>query len=191
MLDLAILGLLRDTPHHGYELKQRLAELGVWRVSFGSLYPALRRLERRGLIEAVRSTGRRKAYRLTAPGRVEFQRLLGEPDEATEDDRRFSLRLAFFRYLEPTLRLAVLQNRRRQLTAELGEAQRSLRAATARPGPLDRYVRALMERSVRSTQADIAWLDELIAAERGAVAPTPWQESPRQEETPGGTAWAR
>lgn len=191
MLDLAILGLLRDTPHHGYELKQRLAELGVWRVSFGSLYPALRRLERRGLIEAVRSTGRRKAYRLTAPGRVELQRLLAEPNEATEDDRRFSLRLAFFRYLEPTLRLAVLQNRRRQLTAELGEAQRSLRAAAARPGSLDRYVRALMERSVRSTQADIAWLDELIAAERGAVAPTPWQESPRREETPGGTAWAR
>ena len=54
MLDLAILGLLSDVPRHGYELKQQLAELGFWKVSFGSLYPALRRLEKRGLILLTR-----------------------------------------------------------------------------------------------------------------------------------------
>ncbi len=48
MLELAILGLLKEQPLHGYELKKRLGEtLGfLWGVSFGSLYPALRRLER-------------------------------------------------------------------------------------------------------------------------------------------------
>ena len=55
MLELAILGLLAETPLHGYELKKRLSEtLGpLWGISFGSLYPALRRLERSGAIEEV------------------------------------------------------------------------------------------------------------------------------------------
>jgi DNA-binding PadR family transcriptional regulator len=55
MLELAILGLLKESPLHGYELKKRLNEtLGhVWGVSYGSLYPALARLERAGAIEVV------------------------------------------------------------------------------------------------------------------------------------------
>jgi DNA-binding PadR family transcriptional regulator len=42
MLELAILGLLKEQPLHGYELKKRLGEtLGFrWGVSYGSLYPA-------------------------------------------------------------------------------------------------------------------------------------------------------
>ena len=55
MLELAILGLLKEQPLHGYELKKRLGEtLGaLWGISYGSLYPALRRLERDGAIEGV------------------------------------------------------------------------------------------------------------------------------------------
>lgn len=55
MLELAILGLLKEEPLHGYELKKRLGEaLGqFWGVSYGSLYPALTRLERAGAIEEV------------------------------------------------------------------------------------------------------------------------------------------
>jgi DNA-binding PadR family transcriptional regulator len=55
VLELAVLGLLKEQPLHGYELKKRLGEtLGfLWGVSYGSLYPALRRLEREGAIESV------------------------------------------------------------------------------------------------------------------------------------------
>src|SRR5437867_1961137 len=55
MLELAILGLLKELPLHGYELKKRLNDsLGqFWGVSYGSLYPALARLEKLGAIEAV------------------------------------------------------------------------------------------------------------------------------------------
>src|SRR4051794_41878037 len=55
MLEIAVLGLLKEQPLHGYELKKRLSEtLGfLWGVSYGSLYPALRRLEREGAIEVV------------------------------------------------------------------------------------------------------------------------------------------
>jgi DNA-binding PadR family transcriptional regulator len=55
MIDLAVLGLLRDHDQHGYELRKRLGSLPGWRpaVSYGSLYPALARLERAGLVKAV------------------------------------------------------------------------------------------------------------------------------------------
>jgi DNA-binding PadR family transcriptional regulator len=76
MLDFAILGLLMERPRHGYEIKRALAQLGFWTVSFGSLYPALRRLEKRGAIVASEGTGRRKAYEVTSDGRGIFEELL-------------------------------------------------------------------------------------------------------------------
>ena len=55
MIELAILGLLDDDELHGYELRKRLTDLLGTRlsISFGSLYPALGRLERAGLVKAV------------------------------------------------------------------------------------------------------------------------------------------
>src|SRR5207249_3011496 len=59
VLELAILGLLKEQELHGYELKKRLAEtLGPFSsVSFGSLYPALGRLEAAGAVAAIDSSG--------------------------------------------------------------------------------------------------------------------------------------
>ena len=55
MIELAILGLLNDDDLHGYELRKRLTDLlGMHlAISFGSLYPALGRLERAGYVKAV------------------------------------------------------------------------------------------------------------------------------------------
>src|SRR5450631_1145965 len=52
LLELAILGLLHESPLHGYELRKRLnAVLGAFRVlSYGTLYPCLRELVTRGWI---------------------------------------------------------------------------------------------------------------------------------------------
>ena len=53
MLDLAILGILHEAPMHGYELRKQLAlKIGPMRaaISYGSLYPSLRRLQASGLI---------------------------------------------------------------------------------------------------------------------------------------------
>ena len=55
MIDLAILGLLREQDLHGYELRKRATELAGVRpaVSFGALYPALSRLEKAGAVRVV------------------------------------------------------------------------------------------------------------------------------------------
>ena len=163
MFDLAVLGLLRKRPRHGYELKARLLELGFARVSFGSLYPALRRLEKRGYIEALRQSGRRKAYRLTETGDQELARILDSAED--DEDRRFNMRLAFFQYLEPVARLRSLKRRRSHLVSRLKTAQAALQRSSEE-GPVDHYTAALLQHNIGTTESDIGWLDQLIAYAR-------------------------
>lgn len=74
-LDLIVLQLLRAEPTNGYDLTLRIQAISrdVLNVNAGSLYPALYRLEQRGLLKAswaTSETGRRtKVYSLTAAGR--------------------------------------------------------------------------------------------------------------------------
>src|SRR4051812_953379 len=73
-LDGLLLAVLADAPGHGYDLSRRLTQRsgGDLGVPEGSLYPALHRLERGGLVESTWSTGdgrRRRIYRLTSAGR--------------------------------------------------------------------------------------------------------------------------
>jgi transcriptional regulator len=73
-LDGLLLAVLAGAPGHGYELSQRLTQRsgGELGVHEGSLYPALHRLERAGLVESAWSSAegrRRRIYRLTAAGR--------------------------------------------------------------------------------------------------------------------------
>ena len=65
----AILALLREGPRHGYQIIQDIAERsgGAWRVSPGSVYPALAALQDEGLIDDEKVEGRR-VYALTEAG---------------------------------------------------------------------------------------------------------------------------
>ena len=77
-LDLLILKTLSHGPLHGYgvSLSIREATDSVFQVEEGALYPALRRLEKKGLLESewsVTDTGREaKFYRLTPVGEAEL-----------------------------------------------------------------------------------------------------------------------
>jgi DNA-binding PadR family transcriptional regulator len=82
---LVILGLLRERPLYGYELKQIVEEhMGDWtNIAFGSIYFALGKLAEEGYIEpvAVEQEGRRPSrsvYQITEAGQAEFLRLLRE-----------------------------------------------------------------------------------------------------------------
>jgi DNA-binding PadR family transcriptional regulator len=192
MLELAVLGLLAEQPRHGYELKKRLAEtLGpLWGFSFGSLYPALRRLEHDGAIEAAdenTEVGGAAGYVATGSLKGDLaaarQRRRARPTRRTrrayqitdrgrhtfaelltgetgDDERAFALKLSFCRYLEPADRLAFLERRRAQLTQQLATERRPATRA------IDRYTRSLLEHRAKSTQHDLEWIDELVAQER-------------------------
>lgn len=160
---MAILGLLRESPMHGYELRQRLVALGFWRISFGSVYPALRRLEKGGWVEVHPGSGRRKEYLITAEGKEHFQEILEDESSEVENTSAFRVRLAFFKYMEPEARIGFLERRKSVLRERIATAKGSLRHTADR---VDRYTQSLMEHGVRSAEADVAWLDELIASER-------------------------
>jgi DNA-binding PadR family transcriptional regulator len=170
MLELAVLGLLKERPMHGYQLSRELSDSlgGLWRVSYGSLYPSLRRLEHDGAIESEagdeRGARRKKVYRITPKGEQIFLELLQEsPNDTQTEDARFRMRLAFFRYLPPETRIRLLERRRQALQERLATIAESVR--TGRGGN-DDYGRALIEHNRAVTESDITWLEQLIAAER-------------------------
>jgi DNA-binding PadR family transcriptional regulator len=65
---LLVLASLADEPRHGYAITQDVAETMGVRISAGTLYAVIARLESRGLIEPLESDDRRRPYRITAAG---------------------------------------------------------------------------------------------------------------------------
>ena len=186
MLELPVLGLLKERAMHGYELRKQLgAMLGpLWQVSWGSLYPTLRRLAKSGAVAKVEvearprnpraatrsatvGTGRKKTeYRITPLGEQMFTEMLSETAAAV-DAEHFTLKLAFFRYLQPETRLALLERRRAYLLEKLAQFKTNLRDYKER---IDSYSLSLQRHGMAATESDIAWIDELISRERAPEA---------------------
>src|ERR671912_692677 len=180
MLEFAILGLLHQSPMHGYELRKQLAEVlgGMRSISYGSLYPALKRMRAAGLIstdepdphallpaDAPPLTGRRGkvVYTITADGKERFHELVAQTGpEAYDDGGLFGVRLAFFRHTAADVRLRILEGRRRTV-----ERQREgLRASLSRTRErLDRYTLELQRHGLDSVDREVRWLAELIDRE--------------------------
>ena len=151
---------------HGYEVRRRLVDLGFWRISFGSVYPALRRLDKADRIEVRPGSGRRKEYMITAEGKEYFQEILQDESSEVENSTAFKVRLAFFKYMEPDTRIGFLERRKLVLKDRISNTRNSIHKTADR---VDRYTSSLMQHGVRSAEADVAWLDELIESERHGV----------------------
>lgn len=191
MLELALLGLLDERPMHGYELRKRLSEmLGTVRtVSFGSLYPTLRRLRLEGYIvedasaaTATRppATARRgrKTYRITESGAEELAQLLTEPAAASFGDDGFGVHLAFFVRTPGPARIRLLEGRRRVLE-ERREGQRD---AAGRAGPTElRYARQLTLLGLETSERELRWINELILTEQSAERSSDPTRNPQGE----------
>jgi PadR family transcriptional regulator, regulatory protein PadR len=78
-LDLLILKALALEPLHGVAVSRRITQItaGAFRVSFGSLFPALHRMEEKGWVQAEwrasENNRRAKYYCLTSPGRAQLR----------------------------------------------------------------------------------------------------------------------
>ena len=195
MIDLAILGLLTEQELHGYELKKRLGELLTSRasISFGSLYPALARLEAQGAVKAVEE-------RTSVPAAPMSGSLAGELAAFRARVRESSLgkgtgrgkkvygitnsgRERLVELLadpdvgddrEFTLRVAFARHLPDAARLELFERRRTellgrrddLRRRSGVGSGHDTYLGALRERDTENLVNDLAWLDRLIAVER-------------------------
>ena len=186
MLELAVLGLLIESPMHGYELRKRLTGLlGAFRAfSYGSLYPALRRMQTDGLIAeeaapvgTVKVRRARRVYVLTDEGKKRFAELVADTGPQNYTDDGFGVHLAFFNRTPAEARMRILEGRRRQVE----ERREGLREAIARASnSLDRYTRQLHQLGLESSEREVKWLNDLIAAERVAAPGHP-EKTPEQQ----------
>lgn len=192
-LEFAILGLLHEGPMHGYELRKQLnTKLGAIRaaISYGTLYPTLRRLQAAGLISEsgetpatddavppLTSRRGRIVYKITADGKERFGELLAETGPETWEDAGFGVHFAFFARTDRATRLRILEGRRRRVE----ERREGLRDVLARAAErLDAYTLELQRHGLEACEREVRWLEELIANERSGRPPhaTPPPESP-------------
>jgi len=199
MLDMAILGLLEERDLHGYEIRRQLREhLGLLaNVSFGSIYPALARLEKSGAVVATGGGG--DAGGAAAPPAPPTGSLSGElavlrsrrhsPARARRGRKVYRItdtgRQRFAELLAGSgatddarsfgLRLAFARHLAPQARLTLLERRRALlvqRLAEAEGArtDLDVYARSVVQHTADGIARDISWLDTLIASERATLA---------------------
>jgi DNA-binding PadR family transcriptional regulator len=178
VLEFAVLGLLHDSPMHGYELRKRInAVLGSFRaISYGSLYPCLKQLLAAGLIREVGPadagapslSGRRAkiVYQLTADGKERLDEMLSEAGPQTWDDERFGVHFAFFSRTDSEVRMRILQGRRSRLEERLTVLRSSFAQSAER---VDSYTEELARHGLDGVEREVRWLSELIATEQSAA----------------------
>jgi DNA-binding PadR family transcriptional regulator len=191
-LELAVLGLLNESPMHGYELRKRVTGLLGWGrvLSYGSLYPCLKQMLRDGLITednahldlapsaATRASRRGKiVYKLTAEGKERFGVLVSSTGPSAWDDDNFGVHFAFFGSATTETRLRILEGRRSRLEERLDTLRTTLARSRER---MDSYTLQLQRHGLDSVEREVRWLSELIETERVARTPR------RPDDAPGG-----
>ncbi len=198
MLDMAILGLLEERDLHGYEIRRRLREhLGILaNVSFGSIYPALTRLEKAGAVVATEGASSESAPPAPAPPTGSLSGELAvlrarrhSPARGRRGRKVYRItdagRQLFTELLAGSgaaddarsfgLRLAFARHLAPQARLALLERRRALLVQrlgeTQNAGEdLDVYARSVVQHTADGVARDISWLDTLIASERASLA---------------------
>ncbi len=175
VLTLAILGILEDNPLHGYQIRKRLGiELGAFRaLSYGSLYPALKRMLANGLLaadgeddSAKGSRRSRISYHLTDAGIAQLKEELANVGASSWDDSSFDVRFSMFNRTDSETRLRVLEGRRARVSERLEEVADNLKRVRERH---DAYTEELQRHGLETVEREVEWLDRLIEEERSAA----------------------
>ncbi len=184
-LDLVLLGFLAIEPLHGYEISRRVNRCfgSIARLSWGSLYPALSRLQRRSFVaskplstrgfdasqlsgslaaefalvsavaDRMASARNRKVYQITEAGRERLAELVAQTE--VDDSRSFWFAISFSDQAEPAVRVELLRQRKQVLGAQLHD----LRQADSGGAAFNLAMAGLTTR----LQAEIEWCDKAIA----------------------------
>lgn len=162
---LAVLGVLMEKPMHGYELKQYFETrmLVFWMISYGSIYPVLKKLKEEGSVVARREVSGPRGkivYEITEEGRREFRKILKERIKKEVHVRdEFTLHLFFLDYLgSEEIKDLLLQKKRgnEKLLAHLIEKEETLRKI------LLKYRFSAIERGVMHVKTELEWLNKTI-----------------------------
>jgi DNA-binding PadR family transcriptional regulator len=215
VLELAVLGLLHETPMHGYELRKRLnGLLGAFRAfGYGSLYPCLKDLLAQGLIaeDSPADAGQAGPARLAGPSR--HAGLAGQPRQRSGRRSKIVYRLTadgkerlqdLLTEAGPAaweddgfgVHFAFFGQTRADIRLRILEGRRTrleerldgVRAVMSRTRErLDSYTLELHRHGLESVEREVRWLNELIASEResGAASPPPSARNADNETSAG------
>jgi len=167
-----LLGLISQAPASGYDLKRIFAvtPMGLYQPSSGALYPALRRLEQKGLVQAQAQDGRegqsarhRRVYETTQTGRAAHMSWLRTPIEVATVSRDLGLHLMRFVMMEHVLPrdevLTFLQSLADALAALTAQLEKYTAAADLAGHP-----RLALDHGVAVHRASLDWAERTIAA---------------------------
>jgi DNA-binding PadR family transcriptional regulator len=184
---LTVLCLLHERQMHPYEMQRLIRQRKSDQfldLKRGSLYHAIGRLQRAGLIEPVATTreGRRPertVYRLTEEGDLELvvwlRELLANP---ARDSTQFFAALSFIAHLEPHDALEHLDNRAGLLDTQVAGMSGAFAAMIPKIG---RLVLLELEYAVTMKRAELAWVRALtddLREGRLNWKPAPWADAP-------------
>ncbi|MFH0173765.1 PadR family transcriptional regulator [Streptomyces cacaoi] len=168
MLELAILGFLAESSLPGHELRRRVSHLtGYTRpVSDGSLYPAINRLAKAGLLERradPRAGAARYVLSLTEAGRADMLERLRKPAEhEITDHTRFYTVLSFLSLLPDLAEQHAVLRRRLAFLEEPAsffyDGERPMRAEEV----TDPYRRGMLLAARATSRAERTWLREVL-----------------------------
>lgn len=177
--ELFVLGELMSGPKYGYKLKDILNRiLGPYQqLSWGTLYPLIRRLEREGLTMATVEKRRqafpavergqpRRTYAITEAGRERFFALMLRPQNFTYHPGFFAVQLTKFEYLTPEQRLTTLRHYRDSLHALRAFYQKMRPLMTKNPEIHEAelpFLLQLVDYRIHMLDAELSWFDQALA----------------------------
>jgi len=169
-LAFALLGLIGQEPRSGYDLRKFFSStpMASFSDSPGAIYPALVRLEKRGLVrehvEKQSNLRRRKVFQLTARGRAEFRKWQTQPiwrSDVVRNLDRLMLRFAFMdQFAGKRAALRFLKGLNKELAAYiqgLRDYLRSNRESMPQSGAL------ALESGIRTCEAQLRWTRAAMA----------------------------
>jgi DNA-binding PadR family transcriptional regulator len=163
-----LLGLVCATPSSGYDLKQRFAStpMGVYQPSSGALYPALRRLEQQGLVQAQsgQSARQRRVYEATEAGRAVHLAWLRVPVASDTASGDLGLHLMRFVMMEHELPRAEVLAFLRSLADALAAFVADLEKFTIAADFPARHPGLALEHGLDVHRASLRWAERTIAA---------------------------
>jgi DNA-binding PadR family transcriptional regulator len=175
-----LLGMVCRAESSGYDLKRAFATtpLGVYQPSSGSLYPALRRLERRGLLEPATGTGEpsgrpRRALRATGAGRVEHARWLQQPVNPASVSRDLRIHLMRFVLMETVLPRPDVLVFLRDLESALAAAVTGLERYLADAPPDQQHAALALDHGAAAHRASLDWVRRALLELAAPSVPGP------------------
>jgi DNA-binding PadR family transcriptional regulator len=165
--ELLLLGLLKESPKHGYEIKRRIREILFlfMGIDLKSIYYPLRVLEKKGLVtQRIDKAGRRPqrfVYELTKKGKLRFEELLAHSLlELKRPQFNLDLSLYFLNYIPAKMRYRRLRARIFMLN-KIASGMREMLASPDKKG-LPLSLSPILEHNLNMLEAETKFLQGLI-----------------------------